>query len=110
MKIPNGLRAVIQPEKLQGYLLDVEHKRGKSKAAVLLSFGYTPENWQALADDLRQYHLAADITAVRESPYGTRYEIRAFLKTPDGHSFMVRSIWQIDTGTDYPRFITLFPD
>ncbi|MCL4870209.1 MAG: hypothetical protein KJ063_14690 [Anaerolineae bacterium] len=110
MKIPNGSQAVIHPEKLRGYLLDVEHKRGKSKAAVLLSFGYTPENWQALANDLRQYHLTAEVTAVRETAYGIRYEVQALLFTPDGRSLQVRTIWQIDTGTNFPRFITLFPD
>ena len=47
---------------------------------------------------------------MRETPYGRRYEIRAFLETPSNRSLMVRTIWQIDQGTDYPRFITLFPD
>ncbi|MCP4363144.1 MAG: hypothetical protein GY796_34515 [Chloroflexi bacterium] len=110
MKIPNGSQAIIHPDKLRGYLLNVEHKRGTSKASLLLSFGYTPENWQVLGNDLQQYHLTADVTAVRETPYGTRYEIRAFLITPNGRSLMVRTIWQVNTGTEYPRFITLFPD
>lgn len=110
MKIPNGSQAAIHPDKLRGYLLDVDHKRGKSKAALLISFGYTPENWQVLENDLRQYHLTAEITAVRETPYGIRYEIRALLNTPNDRSLMVRTIWQIDTGKDNPRFVTLFPD
>jgi hypothetical protein len=58
MKIPNGSQAVIRPEKLRDYLLNIEHKRGKSKAALLLSFGYTPENWQTLENDLRQYQMS----------------------------------------------------
>ena len=95
---------------MRDYLLDAEHKRGKSKAALLRLFGYTPENWQVLETDLRQYHLMADVMTVRETAYGNRYEVRAFLHTPDGRSLMVRTIWQIDTGTAYPRFITLFLD
>ena len=47
---------------------------------------------------------------VRSSPYGVRYEIRAPLRTPVGRELMVRTIWQIDEGTDVPRLITLFPD
>jgi hypothetical protein len=93
MKIPNGAQAVIHSDKLQGYLLDVKHKRGKSKAALLLSFGYTREIWQTLENDLRQYHLTAEVTTMRETPYGKRYEIRDFLITPNGRSLMVRSIW-----------------
>ena len=110
MRIPNHSRAVIQADKLRNYLLDISLKRGKSKAALLLSCGYSPDNWQVLEEDLRQYHLRADVTAVRETVYGTRYEIRALLVTPNGRSLTVRSIWQIDVGMDYPRFITLFPD
>jgi hypothetical protein len=110
MKVPNVAQAIIHPDKLYGYLLDTGHKRGKSKAALLLSFGYTPENWQQLESDLRQYHLTAEVTAVRETPYGIRYEIQAILITPNGRPLQVRTIWQVDTGTDYPRFITLFPD
>jgi hypothetical protein len=110
MKVPNWSQAVIEPKKLRDYLLNIEHKRGKSKAAVLLSFGYTPGNWPILEDDLRQYHLSAEVTVMRETPYGRRYEIRALLNTPSGRPLVVRTVWQIDKGTDYPRFITLFPD
>lgn len=110
MKIPNAERAIITQEKITLYLLNVEHKRGGSKAVLLTSFGYTADDWSRLADNLRSYHLTADITLVRETAYGTRYEIRVPLITPDGRSLTVRSIWQIDVGTDMPRFITLFPD
>lgn len=110
MKIPNGAQAVIRPEKLKDYLLNIDHKRGKSKAALLLYFGYTPENWQVLENDLRLYHLKADVTATQDTPYGRRYEIRTFLRTPSNRSLMVRTVWQIDKGTDFPRFITLHPD
>ncbi len=110
MKIPNAAQAIIHPDKLRGYLLDADHKRGKSKAALLLSFGYAPGNWQQLENDLRQYHLTAEVTAVRETLYGLRYEIQAILITPNGRPLQVRTVWQIDKGTEYPRFITLFPD
>ena len=39
-----------------------------------------------------------------------RYEIRMTLQTPLGIPLMVRTIWQIDHGTDVPRLITLYPD
>lgn len=110
MKMPNKSQAIIHPDKLRGYLLNIKHKRGKSKAAMLLSFGYKPENWQVLEADLRTYHLNADVTATRKTAYGQRYEIRASLIAPNGRAIMVRSVWQIDTGTTNPRFITLFPD
>jgi hypothetical protein len=36
MKLPNSERAVIAPEKLVDYLLNIEHKRGGAKARLLL--------------------------------------------------------------------------
>ncbi len=110
MKLPYADEAIIDPDKLRLYLLNVKHKRGKSKAKLLYSFGYTLENWQQLAIDLRQQHLTNNVTAVRDTMYGKRYEIHAPLMTRDGRSLTIRSIWQIDNDTVYPRFITLFPD
>ncbi|MBI3245190.1 MAG: hypothetical protein HYZ50_01645 [Deltaproteobacteria bacterium] len=110
MKLPNPERAVIASDKLVQYLLNTEHKRGGHKAQVLLNFGYRVTSWQQLQTDIRRFHLLAEVEVVRQTPYGTRYEIRAPLQTPSGRTLMVRTIWQIDEGTDFPRLITLFPD
>ena len=110
MKIPKAEQAIIEPQKITLYLLNIEHSRGGDKAALLKSFGYAIEDWKRLADDLRLYHLTVDVTLVRETPYGRRYEVKAPLITPSGRSLIVRSIWQIDIGADQPRLITLFPD
>lgn len=110
MKIPNRENAETAPEKLTEYLLNVGHRRGGPKAHVLSEFGYNAENWQRLVDDLRMFHLSREVDSVRATLYGTRYEIRAPLLTPVGRWLTVRSVWQIDEGTDIPRLITLFPD
>ena len=77
---------------------------------MLRDFGYDAARWQQLQSDIRQFHLDADVEAVRQTSYGTRYEIRAPSHTPSGRILTVRTVWQIDKGTDFPRFITLFPD
>lgn len=69
MKIPNSDRAVIQPSKLSNYLLNVEHKRGGSKAKLLIELGDSPENWQELEIHLRNYHLTAEVDVVKETDY-----------------------------------------
>jgi hypothetical protein len=84
MKIPSGDRAVIEPSKLTDYLLNPEHKRGGAKARLLNQFGYSQENWQQLEIDLRNFHLLADVDVIKETAYGTRYEISASLSTPVG--------------------------
>ena len=110
MKLPNRERAVIAPEKLVEYLLNTRHKRGGTKARLLAQFGYRADNWQQLDLDIRLYHLNAEVDAVKQTMYGIRYEIRAPLQTPGGRALVVRTVWQIDDGTDFPRLITLVPD
>lgn len=110
MKLPNSEHAVITPEKLVEYLLNTEHKRGGTKARLLAQFGYRANNWRQLDSDIRQYHFNTEVDVVRQTMYGIRYEIRAPLQTPSGRTLGVRTIWQIDEGTDFPRLITLFPD
>jgi len=110
MKLPNQERAVIAPEKLVHYLLNTEHKRGGTKARVLAHFGYRADNWHQLDEDIRRFHLNAEVERMRQTSYGVRYEIHAPLHTPSGQTLMLRTVWQIDEGSDVPRLITLFPD
>lgn len=110
MKLPNADRAIIESGKLTDYLLNLNHKRGGAKAKLLIQCGYSQKNWQQLEIDIRNSHLSAEVETVRETMYGTRYEISAFLSTPVNRQLLVRTVWQIDKGTDFPRFITLIPD
>ncbi len=110
MKIPNVALAVIAQSKLCDYLLNVAHRRGGSKARLLTRMGYRLEEWQRLEADLRSQHLTADVHGVADTEYGPRYEIVAPLTGPAGLAVIFRSVWQIDTGTDAPRLITMFPE
>ena len=46
---------------------------------------------------------------VVETPYGPRYHVEGAIETPDGRNPRVRTVWQIDLGSNYPRFITAHP-
>jgi len=61
MKLPNREQAVIAPDKIIEYLLNVEHRRGGTKARLLAEFGYLRENWRELDADLRASHLEAHV-------------------------------------------------
>jgi hypothetical protein len=110
MKLPNASSAIIAREKLRDYLLNLGHKRGGSKARLLLSMGYLADDWERLEADLRSQHLSADVDATASSSYGQRLEIVADLTGPNGRILPFRSIWQIDIGTDVPRLITMYPE
>lgn len=109
MTVPNADRAIVAPEKLTGYLLNVSHKRGGPKARLLLSVGYRADDPRRLESDLRTQHLPLDGTRTSENAYGVVYEIDGPIKTPSGRILRFCSVWQIDSGTDVPRFITMYP-
>lgn len=110
MKIPNSERAIIEPSKLIDYLLNPNHKRGGTKAKLLIKCGYSQKNWQQLENEIRKAHLSQPVDIIKESDYGKRYEIIAELSTPLGKKILVKTVGQIDKGTDFPRLITLVPD
>jgi len=111
MKVPNADNAIIATEKLRDYLLNPEHRRGRSKAKKLLSMGYQTDLWQQLETDLRQQHLfSADIDTSDTNEYGIAYTIVAVLSGPNGDTALFRSVWQIDVGKDQPRLITMYPE
>jgi hypothetical protein len=109
MTVPNADRAIIAPEKITGYLVNVSHKRGGPKARLLLSLGYRPDDPRRLESDLRTQHLSLDVTRTSENAYGVVYEVEGPIRTPGGKNVRFCSIWQVDTGTDVPRFITMYP-
>jgi hypothetical protein len=42
--IPNANRAIIETSKLHDYLLNTAHKKGGSKARLLIGMGYYPND------------------------------------------------------------------
>jgi len=109
MKVPNSERAIIAAAKLADYLLNAAHKRGGPKARLLLSVGYRGDDPLRLESDLRRQHLSLDVTRTSVNPYGIVYEIEAPIQTPSGRTVRFCSIWQVDAGTELPRFITMYP-
>lgn len=109
MSIPHADKAIIAADKLRGYLLNPSHKRGGAKARLLLSLGYQTDAPHVLESDLRAQHLALDAARTSRNAYGVTYEIDGMIRTPSGRTVRFCSIWQIDTGSEVPRFITMYP-
>ncbi|NCO42979.1 MAG: hypothetical protein COZ06_09105 [Armatimonadetes bacterium CG_4_10_14_3_um_filter_66_18] len=110
MTLPNADEAQTDTRKLTSYLLNAAHRRGGTKARLLVQFGHHREDWRRLESDIRASHLNAEVDATRQTSYGVRYEIRAPRNTPVGRPLRVRTVWQIDKGARAPRLLTLFPD
>jgi hypothetical protein len=78
-------------------------------ALVSLSVGYRSDNPHSLESDLRAQHLSLEVARTHANAYGVVYEIEGPVKTPGGRSVRFCSVWQVDAGTNVPRFITMFP-
>lgn len=107
--IPNADRAIIAVEKLTAYLLNPSHRRGGAKARLLISVGYQTNAPGGLESDLRTQHLSLNAKRTSQNAYGVGYEIEGPITTPSGRVLRFCSIWQVDTGSEVPRFITMYP-
>ncbi len=74
-RIPNYEKAIIEPVKLQDYVLSDTHPIGRFKAAVFRQMGYTRRNWEQLTEDIRTQHLPLNAELGEKTKYGQKYII-----------------------------------
>ena len=98
MKLPNAHQALVEREKITGYLLNPAHRYGASKARFFAAFGFRLEAWEVLAAALREHGQQHEVTRVRETGFGPRYEVEGELRGPDNRRPCVRTVWQVDVG------------
>ena len=108
MRLPNGDRAEVAPEKLRDYLLSPQHPVGRFTAQFFRGLGYDQENWARLAEELRALARAGDAREI-ESPFARKFSIVATLVGPSGRSASLISIWVLEGENSNPRFVTAYP-
>lgn len=101
--------AVIEERKVLGYLLAADHPEGASKAAFFEAHGFRLGDWKMLAEALRDHARRNPVSEVSPSPYGTKHAVDGPLRCPDGRMPMVRAVWILDAGADFPRLVTAYP-
>ena len=109
MKLPDVDRAQIPKAKVVKYLLSPTHPDGGGKAEFFTAMGFRREEWQVLADSLRQVARDFPVTKSMTSPHGRKYIIDGVLPTPSGQRPIVRTVWIVDAGTETPRLVTAYP-
>jgi len=108
MKLPNYEQALVPQAKITAYLLSLNHEDGRSKARFFMSFGFTVEQWQTLAEALLAHAAAHEITKIEPSPFGMRYVIEGIISAPDGRTPQIRTVWFIEDGEDRARLVTAY--
>ncbi len=106
--IPNISDAIIAPEKLSDYLLDINHPDGGPKARFFLRFGFSPDRPDILAAALVGHAAGLEAT-ISQRPNALNYVVTGPISTPDGRAPRIRTVWQVRDGESTPRFVTAFP-
>lgn len=109
MNVPNLDAAVVPAAKIIDYLLSDSHPDGKHKAKFFKAFGFAADNWQALEMAVRQHAADHEVAKVEPSPFGVRYVVEGIMKTPDGRTPFVRSVWFVKNDEDITRFVSAYP-
>ncbi len=108
-RLPNAIKAIIETEKLRGYILSSTHPVGRFKAAIFRRLGYSTENWEVFERSLRELILTQDASEAEESRYGKKYIVEGLLVGPSGGTMQIVTVWVILKGENIPRFITAYP-
>jgi len=109
VRLPNCDRAFIQPQKLTGYLLSETHSVGRSKAKRLRAVGFNDENVAMLEQAILQIATSQPVKDAIDTPHGVKYVIEGTIATPNRAIIAFRTVWIIDTGETFPRFVTAHP-
>ena len=84
--LPNVHNAYVADAKVRDYLLDPSHLNNGGKAQFFQLFGFAQQHWPVLQNALAFHPQANLVTKVVPNPYGTRYEVKCSLLSPDGRT------------------------
>jgi hypothetical protein len=108
-RLQNAEKAIIDGEKLYGYILSSTHPVGRFKADFFRKQGYTAENWKDFERSLRECVASQDAIGVEESSFGRKYVVEWPLTNPSGDIVKIVTVWVILKGEVVPRFVTAYP-
>ena len=92
-RLPNADKAVIDSEKIRGYVLSPTHPVGRFKYALFARFGYSVEKWSRFELSLRKLIESKDVAAVEETAYGRKYVVEGPVETPSGKMLELVTVW-----------------
>jgi hypothetical protein len=107
--VPNISAAVVDPQKLHGYLLSPDHPVGRHKARVFACCGYARQNADELIAELKRVLQYGQLVDVVESFYGSKYIVEGDLRCFSGDRLGIRTVWIVEAETGTPRFVTAYP-
>lgn len=107
--LPHYQRAVIQKEKITGYVLNKQHKTGMDKAiAFEKALGYNIDNADDLIKNIYQNLSLYPAKLRPKTQYGQPFEVIMKLTGPNGKTAKVKTGWIIENGKNHPRLTSAY--
>lgn len=99
-RLPGAADAVIPPDKLRTYALNLDHEIGGPKARLFLELlGIAADDWQFLSEQIKQGVLRAPAFGkVSLSDYGVKFDVITAVKGRNGAIKPVLSAWIVRPG------------
>lgn len=107
MKLPHLDQALVETQKITGYLLSEENSGGK--AAFFVAVGFSLAQPEILRQALLAHAAAHEVASLSETPHGIKYMIDGTMQTPDERAVPIRAVWIVDAGSEAPRLVTAYP-
>jgi hypothetical protein len=105
-RLPQADRSVLDIRKIEDYVLDPLHPRGRHKARIfreVLGLQRSDATW--LRDVLLDAVRSNEASQVSSDIWGTYWRCDISIKR-QGKAAVVRTIWIVRTGENMPRFVT----
>jgi hypothetical protein len=109
VKVPFIAEAEVPRAKIVLYLLNPEHRAGRSKARFFSGHGYGTERWEEMAEALRTHGRENEVAKQETTPLGVRLVVEGPLALRDGVVAEIRSVWFIESGEGVARLVAAYP-
>lgn len=100
-------------KKIQGYLLNIEHKQGGSKARFMRDvLGYTAKDSKVFHNNIVDAIINREPSQTVQTPYGLKHTYHTMLISKSGESFCanVVVVIQKDNKRVTYKIVTVYPD
>jgi len=101
--------ALVERDKLEAYLLALDHPRGSSKARYFARAGYSRGDWWRLRADLLRAAATATPSQAYSTPYGEKLIVPLEFIGPTRRRLHLVTVWVRPTVQHSFRLVTAYP-
>jgi len=100
----------IPKDKITVYLLNEFHPDGGSKARFFVHVaGFNIANWEIFESFLIQHFQTSKTISETITMFGTKIVKESRVVSPNGRTFVMRSVWMLEEKTKICNLVTAYP-